>query len=56
MHDGPNEFFGNLAHLLLEYVCDHANPYIMPKKKAGLIITAYRGGTIDWGIITVEGV
>ena len=41
-HGGPNEFFGNLAHFLLEYACVHANPYNMPKKKAGLIITAYR--------------
>ena len=55
-HGGPNEFFGNMAHILLELACIHANPYNMPKKKARLIITAYRGGAIDWGIITREGV
>ena len=55
-HGGPNEFFGNLAHILLEFDCVHAKPYNMPKKKARLIIMAYCGGTIDWGIITGEGV
>ena len=55
-HGGPNEFFGDLAHFLLEYACVHANPYNMPKKKAWLIIMAHQGGTIDWGIITGNGV
>ena len=55
-HGGPNEFFGNLAHLLFEYSCVHTNPYSVPKKKASLIITAYYGGAINWGIITSDGV
>ena len=55
-HGGKNAFFGNLAHLLLEYACVHANPKNMPKKKAQLIITAYRGGAIDWGIVKGKGV
>ena len=56
MHGGPNEFFGDLAHFLLDYVCIHHNPYNMPKKKAGLIILAHEGRPINWGNITGEGV
>ena len=55
-HGGPNEFFGDLAHFFLEYVCVHHNPHNMPKKKAGWIIMAHEGSTIDWGIIIGEGV
>ena len=55
MHGGPNEFFGNLAHFLLEYGCITANAHSILKKRVGLIITAYRGGAVDWGILTGEG-
>ena len=55
-HGGSNEFFGNLAHFLLEYGCITANAYSIPKKRAGLIITTYRGGVVDWGILTGEGI
>ena len=55
-HGGPNEFFGNLAHFLLEFFYVHANMYNMPKKKASLIIMTYQGGAINWGIITEEGI
>ena len=43
-HGGHNEFFWNLAHFLLEYAFVHANPYSMPKKKVGIIVTTYIGG------------
>ena len=55
-HGVPNEFFGNLVHFFLEFICIHANAYNMPKKRAGLIIMAYRGSAINWGIITEEGI
>ena len=53
-HGGSNEFFGNLAHFLLEFGCIIANAYNITKKRVGLIITAYRGGAVDWGILTGE--
>ena len=55
-HGGPNEFFGDLAHFFLKYVCIYQNSHSMPKKKAGLIILAHEGRKIDWGSITREGV
>ena len=49
-------FFGEIAQILMEYVFAHTNRTNMPPKKATIIIKAYQGGTVDWGILTGEGV
>ena len=33
----------------------HTNPTSMPQNKAAIIISAYEGHRVDWGIITEEG-
>ena len=52
----PNRFFGEIARILMEYAFADTNPTSMPQEKAGIIIKAYQGGTVDWGILTGEGV
>ena len=39
----------------MEYAFVHTNPTSMPQNKAAIIISAYEGNRIDWGIITGEG-
>ena len=53
---GPNRFFGEIARILMEYAFVHTNPTSMPQNKADIIIWEYQGGTVDWGILTGEGV
>ena len=36
----------------MEYAFTHTNPTNMPQKKTTIIITAYQGGTVNWGILT----
>ena len=56
-YSGPNKFFGDIARILMEYAFfAHINPTSMPQKKAAIIITAYQGGVVDWGILTRDGV
>ena len=55
-YGGPNKSFGEIAHILMEYVFVHTNPTSMPQNKAAIIISEYEGNKIDWGIITGEGV
>ena len=50
-YGGPNKFFSDIARILMEYVFAHTNPTSMPQKKASIIITAYQGGIVDWGIL-----
>ena len=50
-YGGPNKFFGDIAKILMEYAFAHTNPTSMPQKKASIIITAYQGGIVDWGIL-----
>ena len=40
----------------MEYAFAHTNPTSMPQNKAAIIIREYQGGTVDWGILTGEGV
>ena len=54
-YGGPNRAFGEIARILMEYVFVHTNPTSMPQNKAAIIISAYEGNIIDWGIITGEG-
>ena len=53
---GPNRFFGEIARILMEYIFAHTNPTNMLQKKTNIIIKAYQGGIVDWGILTGEGV
>ena len=53
---GPNKFFGEIARILMEYAFVHTNPTSMPQNKVAIIIREYQGGTVDWGILTGEGV
>ena len=55
-YGGPNKFFGDIVRILMEYAFVHTNPTNMPQKKETIIITGYQGGTVDWGILTGEGV
>ena len=55
-YGGPNKAFGEIARILMEYAFVHTNPTSMPQNKAAIIIRAYEGDKIDWGIITGEGV
>ena len=55
-YGGPNRFFGEIARILMEYAFVHTNPTSMPQNKADIIIWEYQGGTVDWGILTGEGV
>ena len=55
-YGGSNKAFGELARILMEYAFVHTNPTSMPQNKAMIIISAYEGNKIDWGIITGEGV
>ena len=54
-YGGPNKVFGEIARILMEYAFVHTNPTSMPQNKAALIISAYEGQQIDWGVITGEG-
>ena len=54
-YGGPNKVFGEIARILMEYAFVHTNPTSMPQNKAAVIISAYEGHRIDWGIITGEG-
>ena len=54
-YGGPNRAFGEIARILMEYAFVHTNPTSMPQNKAAIIISAYEGHRIDWGIITGEG-
>ena len=54
-YGGSNKAFGELARILMEYAFVHTNPTSMPQNKAAIIISAYEGNRIDWGIITGEG-
>ena len=54
-YGGPNRAFGEIARILMEYAFVHTNPTSMPQNKAAIIISAYEGNRIDWGIITGEG-
>ena len=54
-YGGPNKFFGDIVRILMEYAFVHTNPTNMPQKKETIIITGYQGGTVDWGILTEEG-
>ena len=54
-YGGPNRAFGEIARILMEYAFVHTNPTSMPQNKAAIIISAYEGNKIDWGIITGEG-
>ena len=54
-YGGSNKAFGELARILMEYAFVHTNPTSMPQIKATIIINAYEGNRIDWGIITGEG-
>ena len=40
----------------MEYAFVHTNPMSMPQNKATIIIKEYQGRTVDWGILTGEGV
>ena len=40
----------------MEYAFAHKNPTSMPLNKTAIIIREYQGGTVDWGILTGEGV
>ena len=55
-YGGSNKAFGELARILMEYAFVHTNPTSMPQSKAAIIISAYEGNKIDWGIITGEGI
>ena len=55
-YGGPNRFFGEIARILMEYAFVHTNPTSMPQNKVAIIIREYQGGTVDWGILTDEGV
>ena len=55
-YGGPDNFFGEIARILMEYAFAHTNPTSMPQKKAAIIIKEYQGRTVDWGILTGEGV
>ena len=55
-YGGPNKSFGDIARILMEYAIMHTNPTSRPQNKAAIIIREYKGGTVDWGIITDEGV
>ena len=55
-YGGLNKFFGEIARILMEYAFVHTNPMSMPQNKAAIIIKEYQGGTVDWGILTDEGV
>jgi hypothetical protein len=54
-YGGPNKVFGEIARILMEYAFVHTNPTSMPQNKAAIIISAYEGHHIDWGVITGEG-
>ena len=54
-YGGPNKVFGEIARILMEYAFVHTNPTSMPQNKAAIIISAYEGHRVDWGIITGEG-
>ena len=54
-YGGPKRTFGENARILMEYAFVHTNPTSMPQNKAAIIINAYEGNRIDWGIITGEG-
>ena len=56
MYGGSNKFFGEIARILMEYAFAHTNPTNMPQKKVVVIVKAYQGETVDWGILTDEGV
>ena len=55
-YGGPSKFFGEISPILMEYAFAHTNPSSMPQKKAAIIIKEYQGRTVDWGILTGEGV
>ena len=55
-YGGPNKFFGEISRILMEYAFAHKNPTSMPLNKTAIIIREYQGGTVDWGILTGEGV
>ena len=55
-YGGPNKFFGEISRILMEYAFAHTNPTSMPQNKAAIMIREYQGGTVDWGILTGEGV
>ena len=50
-YGGFNKAFGELAWILMEYAFVHTNPTSMPPNKPTIIISAYEGNIIDWGII-----
>ena len=54
-YGGPNRTFGEITCILMEYAFVHMNPTSMPENKSTIIISAYEGNKIDWGIITGEG-
>ena len=49
--DIPDPFFLEIAKFLLEVVCVHLNTYGMPKQKVGVMIFAFEGQDVDWGVI-----
>ena len=55
-YGGPNKFFGEISRILMEYAFAHTNPTSMPQNKVAIMIREYQGGTVDWGILTGEGV
>ena len=53
-YGGPKKVFGEIARILMEYAFVHTNPTSIPQNKAAIIIIAYEGHRVDWGIITGE--
>ena len=49
--DIPDPFFRDVANFLLEVGCVHVNGYGMPKHKARVMLTMYKGTKVDWGTV-----
>ena len=47
-----DEFFHEVAKILLEVGFVSLRFYCMPKKRAGFIITTYEGEAFDWGLLS----
>ena len=54
MQGGADEFFHEVAKILLEVAFVNPKFYCMPKKRATFIIVTYEGEIFDWGLLSAD--
>ena len=52
IRDIPDPFIRDIVKFFLKVGCIHLNAYGMPKQKAGVVISTFKGTDVDWGVVT----